>query len=823
MSWGFDFSALEQLAQSVEGSFNLDAMQAAEEQTPTIKTDGDTIIPAEAAPSNNEVTPQKQRGKSTADNLDEDVGLPLWASNPGSPINATEKQVHFEKPPPIQTEDVKSTSLLESDNTALVDKLEHAQSQLLALKRDLEKETEAHRLTTQKVNNLQQALEDEKQSNDAKLASLQYSLDNTLHDHGKALAQQKEKLCGETIEAKTKLEEELIDAKQALSAYISASSSEERLHEMQSKLVMSENSFAALSAELKVERDALKMAQNSVTENEEALSVARSSLSQMTDKFDIELMKTKKQLDDALTEASNFKEQAEIATAQLSAIQGERDTKDSEAETKAEYLSNKLRDVMKVYNEGKSKLKKFQGDLEAAVASKVAMEQATDDLQKQLKAARVNIDKSEATCLAERQKFAEQAQKHEVEISTLQAKAKELEQRVELERASWAEALQETHDVQLQDVKQNSDRTVKETIKKMHTMEETHSLTISQLQQKLILLEQEQHENMKTVKSHEEYKKRAQQALKAANALAAEKAEDVAKLTQQLDDARSDASGCREELINSTTRVDDLEVRGDAMTRKCESLEQAVSSLQQEAMDLKQQLNDTKSSLDAEKEAAKKTAVASAAAAAVQIDRAIDLTTTVQSRTAVNSSSKASRGRAPSDPSLTGKPESPSQARSNVGSSLNNSTSNGSADNLYYVGTLKSELDELRISYSGRGSELESCRRQLQSEKEAVLRLTAQREELISFIDRSKQVDPGNADSIVNMEYLKNCICKFMATVELKEKRQLFPVIATVLKLTESERDFVNASFAAQERYALEDRVTAGLTAGISRLWGGGR
>ena len=58
----------------------------------------------------------------------------------------------------------------------------------------------------------------------------------------------------------------------------------------------------------------------------------------------------------------------------------------------------------------------------------------------------------------------------------------------------------------------------------------------------------------------------------------------------------------------------------------------------------------------------------------------------------------------------------------------------------------------------------------------------------MAFLDRTKKLQEG-PDSAINMEYLKNCVVKFMATSQLSEKKRLFPVIATILKLTNVEKD----------------------------------
>lgn len=71
-------------------------------------------------------------------------------------------------------------------------------------------------------------------------------------------------------------------------------------------------------------------------------------------------------------------------------------------------------------------------------------------------------------------------------------------------------------------------------------------------------------------------------------------------------------------------------------------------------------------------------------------------------------------------------------------------------------------------------------------------------DELVAFIERSRQ-HQSNQESIINFEYLKNCIFRFMSTSELSEKKRLSPVIATLLKLTSEERDLIDAVLKEEE------------------------
>jgi cob(I)alamin adenosyltransferase len=77
--------------------------------------------------------------------------------------------------------------------------------------------------------------------------------------------------------------------------------------------------------------------------------------------------------------------------------------------------------------------------------------------------------------------------------------------------------------------------------------------------------------------------------------------------------------------------------------------------------------------------------------------------------------------------------------------------------------------------------------------------LQARVEELKAFLDRAKQLHEG-PDSATNMEYLKNCVFKFMSSVDASEKRRLYPVIATILKLTSQEMKQVEYAFNVSEQ-----------------------
>lgn len=81
-------------------------------------------------------------------------------------------------------------------------------------------------------------------------------------------------------------------------------------------------------------------------------------------------------------------------------------------------------------------------------------------------------------------------------------------------------------------------------------------------------------------------------------------------------------------------------------------------------------------------------------------------------------------------------------------------------------------------------------------------------EELRAYLDRLKQQE--GPDSATSMEYLKNCVFKFMSSTDLSEKQRLYPVIATILKLTSQEMKAVEAAF--QQAAAQDNELQSALS-----------
>ena len=86
-------------------------------------------------------------------------------------------------------------------------------------------------------------------------------------------------------------------------------------------------------------------------------------------------------------------------------------------------------------------------------------------------------------------------------------------------------------------------------------------------------------------------------------------------------------------------------------------------------------------------------------------------------------------------------------------------------------------------------------------------------EELLGYLDRTKK--SSESDSAINMEYLKTCVYRFMATTEVSERKRLFPVIATIMRLTSAEKATVEAALASAENQEPVAKIVSGWFGGL--------
>ena len=104
--------------------------------------------------------------------------------------------------------------------------------------------------------------------------------------------------------------------------------------------------------------------------------------------------------------------------------------------------------------------------------------------------------------------------------------------------------------------------------------------------------------------------------------------------------------------------------------------------------------------------------------------------------------------------------------------------------------------------------------------------LRAKNGDLSAFLARVKQQldndkDTESSKNIINLEYLKNCICRFMSSRELSEKARLVPVIATILQFTDRERNTVMEVVQSDMRAgpAIQSRGRGGADESVTALF----
>ncbi|RYG69017.1 hypothetical protein EON64_03805 [archaeon] len=92
-------------------------------------------------------------------------------------------------------------------------------------------------------------------------------------------------------------------------------------------------------------------------------------------------------------------------------------------------------------------------------------------------------------------------------------------------------------------------------------------------------------------------------------------------------------------------------------------------------------------------------------------------------------------------------------------------------------------------------AELAACRMDLdqahvvvQREREEKAAALRNLEELRAYLERIKTLHASHSESAINIEYLKTCVFRFMASSSASERQRLAPVISTILNFTSSER-----------------------------------
>lgn len=139
---------------------------------------------------------------------------------------------------------------------------------------------------------------------------------------------------------------------------------------------------------------------------------------------------------------------------------------------------------------------------------------------------------------------------------------------------------------------------------------------------------------------------------------------------------------------------------------------------------------------------------------------------------------------------------------------------------LLFVNELTTQLEMLKKELAERGIEVEATHQELQLERAEKSKLKNKVEELMAFLERTKRLHEG-PDSAINMEYLKNCVLRFMSSKKISEKKRLYPVISTIFKFTEKEIHDIEDSLECSEEQDTEiSSAISNFATSFSGIWG---
>eukprot|EP00981_Chlorochromonas_danica_P006329 scaffold1365_cov163-Ochromonas_danica.AAC.19 len=279
----------------------------------------------------------------------------------------------------------------------------------------------------------------------------------------------------------------------------------------------------------------------------------------------------------------------------------------------------------------------------------------------------------------------------------------------------------------------------------------------------------------------ESYKKRAQLALQKANTNVAHLTEEKHALLEERDKMQLLLSSSQENYVALEREKSDLLALYDAARLHTQALETEVCDQRKEIFRLEEEL------------AAQRAQQAILSSVAVPTNYVPPSPSPHSSK---HFEERAENGREPSDVSV--------------------EHSEGHEERFMLVDELQQQLSLLKKELALRAVDLETLHQQILFEREEKGKLKQEKEEILAFVERLKKVH-NPSESIVNGEYLKNCVFKFMSSTESSERKRLYPVIGTILNFTPRERSAVEE---AMVRWESEDSALTELGSSIESWFG---
>jgi len=542
-------------------------------------------------------------------------------------------------------------------------------------------------------------------------------------------------------------------------------------------------------------------------------------------------------------------------------------------------LTSKLKDLMQRYAEQKSSSVRAQGQvqvLEAQLADLTSLAQAKDS---EILGFRMKMERVEQSSSDHRLKAGELADRHseaQKELTKLREGLGEKQRLLEealrsCERAEEGQAAaQEQQKEVLQRLTEASDRCSQLEGASVSTQREVGQVherqlrgvqeQVAQLQAELASTSQQLQAGVDSAGSLDNYKKRAQLALKKANAAAAtltleneqlrsQAEESLARAEEAQQGAREAAAeeeGARRDLHSAEDKLQQLQEQGAAESAARAAAEQkhAATVAGRDA-----KIRELQAALTALTEVQRRphhmpsspppsapsfTAAPSAAITAKPTEAPAPASPEVlppveQLSVQVTPPRLTSWARAAASDNDT---KSEAEAAAGVGPFPPHAAEEdpfspfptGQTDSLVFVARLQTQVEALRRDLAQRGIDLEAAVQEGQYERDEKRVLKDRVAELVAYLDRAKTRE--GADAATNMEYLKTCVLRFMSSTEAADRRRLYPVIAALLKLTPQEVGTVEAALRASEERDNEFQNTLSsigsfASTSLGSFWGG--
>jgi predicted nucleic acid-binding Zn-ribbon protein len=541
--------------------------------------------------------------------------------------------------------------------------------------------------------------------------------------------------------------------------------------------------------------------------------------------------------------------------AKLSEEAKQKDDTVTDLREKLKGLTDKTREVMKSYSQSKERVKALEKSEEIAKSAKGTI--STKDAEiLSLKLKLENVERIVAEQKDAAASSAEQKQKTKKERSADQETISKLTERVGVlegeltkattataglaEEASRAQGQYEREKGALAALKLELEEAKRKFKEDLKTTESTHATVVSERESELENLRMKLGSENEASTQHEEYKKRAQIALKKANSSASEMNAQITELQRAIKSNESELLTLRETLVKeeaarkaaeglaesqgaervamaeelekarkvaelSNEEAAQLQGANTALSEACEQLEAAVSAksklIEEKTIELARAQAAVKDAQD------QKSALERMHANAAPGEH-LAVPTNGKGTKPSADVSNAQRAAADTYPQ-----ENPPSAGGDTDSIPNQSAS---PDQLYYVQTLSTELEQLKRENGEKSMEISEAKMEMARHAEESKNLQGRIEELQNFLNRSKK--STDSEAVTNMEYLKNCVCRFMTTTEMSEKKRLFPVISTILNFTTSERQQIILALNDMEAGATID-IAASISHSVTSLF----